>query len=132
MFRKIVLLICIGALAACASTSGALQTFDQIYGAAITADDIAVTTATAALNSGLISSKQAAAIQKITIDAMGLLNAAQAAFTAGNSLAANQNLAAASATLTALSLCLTQKPLTIATFAACAATIPQVPAAVRK
>jgi len=95
-----------------------------VYTAAVTADDLAVQAATTALNSGLITSAQAAAVQKITTDAMGLLTAAQAAFTAGDQITANKNVAAATATLVSLSICLTTKPLTVATFASCAAAVP--------
>lgn len=120
---RLPLILSILLLSACASTSS-LQTFTDVYNAAVAADDVAVVTATNALQAGLISSAQAASVQKILTDAMGLLTAANAAFTAGDQLTANKNVAAASATLVALSLCLTQKPLTIATFSSCAATIP--------
>ena len=110
-------------LSACASTS-ALATFNEVYAAAVTADDVAVQSATTALNSGLITSAQAQSIQNITQTAMSLLTAAEAAYTAGDQLTANKNVSAASATLVALSLCLTQKPLTTTTFATCAAHIP--------
>lgn len=120
---KLIALIATLAIAGCASTS-ALQTFEDVYQAAVTADDLAVQSATTALNAGLISSAQAASIQTITTDAMNLLTAANTAFQAGDSLTANKNVAAASATLIALSLCLTQKPLTVASFAACAANVP--------
>jgi hypothetical protein len=114
------------AAAGCASTSSttALQTFNDVYNAAVAADDLAVQAGTAALNSGLITSAQAQSVQNITTTAMALLNAAQTAFTAGNQVAANQNVATATASLVSLSLCLTQKPLTTATFATCAAHIP--------
>jgi hypothetical protein len=115
------------ALLGCATTS--LQTFDKIYTAALTTDDLVVQAATAALNAGLISSAQAVSIQKITTDASNLLMAANTAFTAGNSVAANQDVTAATATLVAMSLCLTAKPLTVATFAACAAAVPALPVA---
>jgi len=114
----LILLLC-----SCASTS-ALQTFNDVYSAAVTADDLAVQAATTALTSGLITSAQAQAVQNITKTAMNLLTAAQTAFTAGDQATANKNVSAASATLVALSLCLTQKPLTTATFATCAAHVP--------
>jgi hypothetical protein len=111
----------------CATTS--LQTFDNIYTAALTTDDLVVQAATTALNAGLISSAQAVSIQKITTDASNLLMAANTAFTAGNSVAANQDVTAATATLVAMSLCLTAKPLTVAIFATCAAAVPALPVA---
>lgn len=125
--RKVLLGSLLALLTACA-TQSPLQTFTQVYNAAITADDFAVTAATAALNAGLISSAQATLIQKITVDAMTLLNTANLAFLAGDSLDANKNVAAATGTLVALSLCLTQKPLTVATFSSCANSIPPLPA----
>lgn len=124
MRKLLFLLLPLALLSSCASTPSALQTFDDVYAAAVTADDFVVTTATTALNAGLITSSQATAIQKITVDASNLLTAAKTAFTAGNQALANQNVVAAVATLTAMSLCLTQKPLTIATFAVCAANVP--------
>jgi hypothetical protein len=119
-------LLLLALLLGCATTSSttALQTFTDVYNAAVTADDLAVQAGTAALSAGLITSAQAQSVQNITITAMGLLNAAQTAFTAGNQVGANQNVAAATATLVSLSLCLTQKPLTTSTFATCAAHIP--------
>ena len=120
-------LLLLSSLTGCATTS--LQTFDKIYAAALTTDDLVVQAATAALNAGLISSAQAVSIQKITTDASNLLMAANTAFTAGNSVAANQDVTAATATLVAMSLCLTAKPLTVATFAACAAAVPALPVA---
>ena len=112
-------------LTACASTSS-VKTFDQIYADALTANDVVVQATTTALNAGLITSVQAASVQKITIDASNLLTAAQTAFTAGDSIAANSDVVAATATLAALSLCLTHKPLTVATFGTCAAAIPSL------
>lgn len=109
-------------LSSCATTS--VKTFDTIYADALTADDAVVVAATAALNAGLISSAQAISIQKVTTDAKNLLTAAQTAFTAGNSIAANSDVIAATATLAAMSLCLTEKPLTVASFATCAASVP--------
>ena len=122
--RKL-LLASLLALSACATTS--VKTFDQIYADALTADDAVVVAATAALNAGLITSAQAAAVQKVTIDAKNLLTAAQIAFTAGNQIAANSDVVAAAATLAAMGLCLTQKPLTFTTFASCAASVPALP-----
>jgi hypothetical protein len=106
----------------CATTS--VKTFDQIYTDAVTANDVIVQATTTALTAGLISSAQASAVQKITTDAMNVLTAAQTAFTAGNSIAANSDVVAATATLAAMSLCLTEKPLTVATFATCVARVP--------
>lgn len=122
--RKLLLILPLLILSACATTSTAPKTFNEVYADALTADDLVVQAATTALNAGLINSAQATNIQKITIDARNLLTAAQIAFTAGNSALANQNVVSATATLVAMSLCLTQKPLTVATFASCAATVP--------
>jgi len=110
-------------LSACASSS-ALSSFNDVYSAAVTADDVAVQSATTALNSGLITSAQALSIQNVTQNAMSLLMAAKTAFAAGDQVSANKNVSAASATLIALSLCLTQKPLNVSTFSTCAAHIP--------
>ena len=117
------------ALSACKTTTGttsAMQTFTDVYNAALTADDLAVQGGTAALNAGLITSAQAQNVQNITIKAKALLDAAQVAFNAGNAVAANQNVTAATITLVALTLCLTQKPLTVATFTTCASSIPSL------
>ncbi|HUD11449.1 MAG TPA: hypothetical protein VMS08_03490 [Candidatus Saccharimonadia bacterium] len=103
-----------------------LKTFDEVYTDAITADDLVVQAATTALNAGLITSVQAQRIQVMTVDAKNLLMAAQTAFIAGNQVTANQDVTAAAATLIAMGLCLSQKPLTVTTFAACAATVPPV------
>jgi hypothetical protein len=112
-------------LVGCATTgTTSLQTFNDVYRAALTADDLVVQAATNALNSGLITSTQAAGIQQVTINAKNLLTTAQVAFAAGNQVAANQDAATASATLIAMSLCLTQKPLTIMTFTACENNVP--------
>ena len=126
--RKLLLLPLL-LLSSCASTPSSLKTFDDVYNAAITADDFVVTTATAALTSGLITSSQATEIQKITVDASNLLTAAKTAFTAGNQALANQNVVQATATLVAMSLCLSEKPLTVATFASCAVAVPPLPTA---
>lgn len=123
--RKHLLLPLIVLLCSCAAT-GVLKTFDEVYTDAITADDLVVQAATTALNAGLITSVQAQRIQVMTVDAKNLLMAAQTAFIAGNQVTANQDVTAAAATLIAMGLCLSQKPLTVTTFAACAATVPPV------
>lgn len=127
MKRLIIGLICMAAVA-CQSTSS-LQTFTQVYSAAVTADDLAVQGGIAALNAGFINSSQAQQVQNITVNAKALLDAAQTAFIAGNAVSANQNVTSATATLVALSLCLTQKPLTVQTFANCSTTVPSLGAA---
>jgi hypothetical protein len=121
--KVFVMCIMAGLLSSCATTT-APQTFNDVYTAALTADDVVVTATTAALEAGYITSAQAAHVQLLTMDAKSLLSAAQVAYAAGNQLAANQDVAAASATLIAMSLCLTQKPLTVATFTACVDHVP--------
>lgn len=124
--KKLLLLPLLLALSACPlnpttpdTPSTGLQTFDQYYAAGVQADDLAVVTTTNVLKSGLITSAQAQKVQDITVKAKSVLDAAQAAYTAGNSIAANANLAQATTTLVGLSLCLTIKPLTVATFDSC-------------
>jgi hypothetical protein len=102
-------------------TSTALQTFDTLYSDAESAVTVAVTTATTALQSGLINQVQATQVLKVTDAIQAVLTAANAAAQVGNSGTANANLAQAVAQIAILSSCLTAKPLTVATFASCTA-----------
>lgn len=108
-----------------ASTTGApptaLQTFDALYSDALTAETLAVSTATAAVNSRLISAVQGQMVLNVTDSVKRVLDAANAAAQAGNSAVATTNLALAVGTIATVSACLTAKPLTVATFAACTA-----------
>lgn len=98
----------------------ALQTFDALYQNAVAADDLVNTTGTTALAAGLISAAQAQQILNVTDTVKTALDAANAAAQAGNTGGAVGSLAAALGPIAILSSCLTTKPLTVATFAACA------------
>lgn len=106
----------------------ALQTFDALYANAVTADDLVIKTATAALGSGFITAAQAKRVLSVTDSVKAALDAANAAAQLGNAATANGNLAQALGPIAILSACLTVKPLTVATFDACTAklTTPQV------
>jgi hypothetical protein len=99
----------------------ALQTFDAIYASAVSADDLVVKAASAALQSGLISTTQAKKVLAITDSVKTALDAANAAAQLGNTALATGNLASALGPIAILSACLTTKPLTVSTFDACAA-----------
>lgn len=116
-------------LAGCSSTptqpSGkVLATNDTAYADGVQTDDLAVRGITTLLDAGTITSAQAEAAQVVTIRAKALLDAAHTAVAAGDSVSANTNVTQATAQLLALSLCLTTKPLTVATFTNCINSIP--------
>lgn len=123
----LVVLLCLG-LFACATTATspsstpatALSTFNTLYQDAVSADDIVITTATTALTGGLINATQAAKILAVTDSVKAALDLANSLAQAGNQSAANANLAGSVAAIAVLSSCLTAKPLTVATFDACA------------
>lgn len=119
-------------LSACQTTSApgtaaptALQTFDALYQGAVTAADLVNTTSTSALTSGLITVAQAKKILAYTDAVKVALDAANAAAQGGNTGGAAGALAAAMQPIIVLSACLTQKPLTIATFDKCAVPLSQ-------
>ena len=103
-----------------AAPPSALQTFDTLYANAVSADDLVIKTATAALATGSITAAQAQKILNVTDAVKAALDAANAAAQLGNTATANGNLASALGPIAILSACLTAKPLTTATFAACA------------
>jgi hypothetical protein len=106
--------------AAGSTPATALQTFDALYASAVSADDLVIRTATTALASGLISASQAKQILATTDSVKAALDLANTAAQAGNTGTATGNLAAALGPIAILSACLTTKPLTVATFGACA------------
>ena len=128
------LLVAVLALSACQTVPPgtapptALQTFDAMYTNAVTADDLVITTANAAFQSGFINAAQAKQVLAVTDSVKVGLDTAYAAAQVGNPGTANGNLAAALGPIAILSACLTTKPLTPATFSACTAKLlpPQV------
>lgn len=132
----LLLILCLG-LFGCATTSpsstttapsSALKTFDTLYQDAVSADDVAITAATTALNAGLISGAQATKILAVTDSVKAALDLANTLAQSGNTAAANSNLAASVGAIAILSSCLTAKPLTAASFAACAVKLlPVIP-----
>jgi hypothetical protein len=98
----------------------ALQTFDGLYANAVAADDLVIRTATTALAGGLISANQAQQIMDVTDSVKTALDLANTAAQAGSTGVATGNLASALGPIAILSACLTTKPLTVATFSACA------------
>lgn len=110
-------------LESCATTPTApptaLQTFTTLYANAVSADDLIIQAGTAALNAGLISATQAKQVLAVTDSVKAALDAANAAAQLGNTALASGNLASAFGPIALLSACLTAKPLTVATFAAC-------------
>lgn len=125
----LVLLLPLALFSACQTTAPAagaapptaLQTFDTLYANAVTVESLVVTTATTALQAGLINATQAKKILAATDAAKVVLDTANAAAQVGNTGAATANLAAALGPVAMLSACLTVKPLTTATFDSCAA-----------
>lgn len=109
-------------------SSSTPQTFQQLYATAVTADDVIVQAATAALTSGAITAAQAKIALSATDSIKAVLDAAYALSQAGNVSGATTNLASAVGTIAVLSTCFTQKPLTAASYAACTAnlSIPKV------
>lgn len=101
------------------ATSSALQTFDSLYSSAVTAETLAIQAATTALNAKLISPAQATQVLNVTDAIKAVLDAANAAAQVGNSGLASANLAQALGSIGLVSSCLTAKPLTVASFAAC-------------
>jgi len=73
-------------------------------------NDAVVVTATAALQSGAISSTEATKILAITDGVNALLTAANAAYVAGNTALANTDLASASSQATQTQACLKTPP----------------------
>ena len=104
----------------------ALQTFDVLYTNAVTAVDIAVKTATSALQAGLINVAQAKKVRGVTTSVKTALDAAYAASQLGNVATANGDLASALGPIAILSACLTIKPLTVATFDSCTVALKPV------
>lgn len=123
-----------GLLSSCTAPGGTTptastpQTFQQLYSTAVTADDLIVQAGTAALQAGAITAAQAKLVLSATDSIKAVLDAAYALSQAGNTSGASTNLASALGTIAILSTCLTQKPLTAATYATCTAhlTIPKV------
>lgn len=107
----------------------ALQTFDQLYANAVSAEGLVVKTATTTLQAGLISAAQAKQVLQVTDSVKAALDAAYTAAHVGNTAIANGNLAAALGPVAILSACLTIQPLTPATFNTCTAKL--APAAVQ-
>jgi hypothetical protein len=99
----------------------ALQTFDAIYASAVSADDLVIKATSTALTGNLINAAQATKILNITDSVKAALDAANNAAQMGNTALATGNLASALGPIAILSACLTAKPLTVATFDACAA-----------
>lgn len=126
-------LLGLGFLEGCQTPGGAapptaLQTFDALYANAVTADDLVIQAGTAALASGLISPQQAAQVLKVSDSVKTALDAAYAAAQLGNQALATGNLAQALGPVAILSACLTAKPLTVASFAACTQKLTPAPA----
>lgn len=117
--------VLLGFLSGCKTSTGsttpptALQTFASLYADAVTADTLAVSSTTTALQAGLISAPQAQAVLNATDAIKAVLDAANVAAQAGNAATANANLGQAMASVAVLSACLTAKPLTVTTFATC-------------
>lgn len=118
------LMVLIGlTLGACQTTPPAAgaspPTFDQLYQAGVSADDLILKAGNAALNTHLISAAQAHRVLTVTDAVKAVLDAAEVSYKAGNSASATTNLGKATSILAVLSSCLTQTPLTVGSFDAC-------------
>jgi hypothetical protein len=101
---RISLLVCV--LYGCATTS-ASGAFTQALAAAEAADDAIVTTSTALLNAGSITSTQARKILTVTDGINAALTLANSAYTSGNLTSANTQIATVVTVITAVQACLT-------------------------
>lgn len=99
----------------------ALQSFQSLYSGAVTADTLVLTATDTALKAGAISAAQAKQVEGVADSIKAVLDAANAAAQLGNTATANANLASALSSVAVVSACLTAKPLTPTTFAACTA-----------
>lgn len=106
-----------------AAPASTLQTFETLYSSAVSADDLVIKTATTAFAAGLINTAQAKKVLMVTDQVKAALDAANTAAQVGNSGLATGNLAAAMGPIALLSACLTVKPLTVASFDTCSATL---------
>jgi hypothetical protein len=117
----------LGALSGCQSTPTtgtpptALQTFEGLYTGAVTADTLVLTATDTALKAGAINAAQARKVEGVADSIKIVLDAANSAAQLGNTATANANLASALGSVAVISACLTAKPLTPTTFAACTA-----------
>jgi hypothetical protein len=116
---KCMILSALLALTAGCATTSAPQTFQQIYTAAVAGDDLIVQSATVALNDKLITAAQAKTILTVTDDIKTALDAAEAAYNVSNTAGANALIGKAVAAIAILSTCVTERPLTPATFDSC-------------
>lgn len=99
----------------------ALQSFEAMYTSAVTADTLVLTATDTALKAGAINAAQAKKIEGVADSIKIVLDAANSAAQLGNTATANANLANALGSVAVVSACLTAKPLTPTTFAACTA-----------
>lgn len=119
MLRLLLLLPLLLLLSACATS----PTFNSLMLTAGTLGDTTVVTADNALKSGVISKAQAQAVADLSDKIKAALDAANTAYLASNAATANDKLAAASAAIGSLTLCL-KPPITAASFDACLTAIP--------
>lgn len=130
----LVVVLTLGVLASCSSTpttgtsSSGLQTFDLVYSSAVQTETLILNETNTALTAKAISPAQAQKVLSVTDSIKTLLDASNAAAQAGNSGLATADVSQATAAIAVISICLTQKPLTPATFTTCTATLspPQV------
>lgn len=101
------------------SAPTSLQTFDQVYSTSVQALTLILKETSVALSAGGITAAQAKTIVGYTDAIKTVLDAALAAENAANSSLATADVAQATAQIAAIGICLTQKPLTAATFATC-------------
>jgi hypothetical protein len=100
-FSLLVYLLC-----GCATTGTPAGTFTQAVTAAEAADDAIVTSATALLQAGTITSTQAKKVLTITDGINTALTLANNAYTAGNLTSANSQISAVTALLTQVQACM--------------------------
>lgn len=101
----------------------AAQTEAQAYEMGLKAVDLALVTEKAVLDSGVISSAQGTRTLQIIDSVHSAVEAAHGLYLTGNTVAGSGQLADALSPLLKVTLCLTQKPLTMDRFDACIAPI---------
>jgi hypothetical protein len=101
----------------------ALETFQTMYGNAVKAVDTVNITGDSLYKQGLITKAQGQTILSITEKTKSVLDASYAAAQLGNTAVASGDLAQAMGSVVILSTCLTQQPLTPATFDKCTSTL---------
>lgn len=100
-----------------------LQTFDTVYSTSLQALTLILNETNIALTDKAITASQAQTIVGYTDSIKTVLDAASTAESAANTSLATANVAQATAQIASISICLTQKPLTAASFSTCTRTL---------